>query len=101
MRWARVSTDASIPEDRPGPPVATLAKGLDWDAFSGRYFAGHGRHDAQARSAYAAYRQAAAASGATVLRPVAEDSAAERSAENEGMPPGNDAVSRRRRVIVP
>jgi hypothetical protein len=34
-----------------------LAEALDWDAFSARHFPARLRHDSQARSAYAAYRQ--------------------------------------------
>jgi hypothetical protein len=37
--------------------AAEVAEALDWDDFSARHFGDRGRHDAQARSAYAAYRQ--------------------------------------------
>jgi hypothetical protein len=34
-----------------------VAEALDWDAFSARHFPERLRHDSQARSAYAAYKQ--------------------------------------------
>ena len=37
--------------------AAEAAEALDWQAFSARYFPERGRHDSEARSAYAAYRQ--------------------------------------------
>ena len=37
--------------------VAEAADALDWDAFSNRYFRERRRHDPEARSAYAAYKQ--------------------------------------------
>jgi hypothetical protein len=33
------------------------AEALDWDGFSSRFFRGRRRHDSEARSAYAAYKQ--------------------------------------------
>jgi hypothetical protein len=33
------------------------AEALDWDAFSNRYFRDRRRHNSEARSAYAAYKQ--------------------------------------------
>lgn len=36
---------------------AEVAEALDWDAFSDRYFRERRRHDSEARSAYAAYKQ--------------------------------------------
>jgi hypothetical protein len=33
------------------------AEALDWEAFSARYFPERRRHDSEARSAYASYRQ--------------------------------------------
>lgn len=44
--------------DRPAPALAGLEEvpdGLDWDAFSTRYFPGRRRHDPEAISAYGAY----------------------------------------------
>jgi hypothetical protein len=37
--------------------AAEAAEALDWDAFSNRYFRERRRHDPEARSAYAAYKQ--------------------------------------------
>ena len=37
--------------------AAEAAEALDWDAFSNRYFRERRRHDSEARSAYAAYKQ--------------------------------------------
>ena len=37
--------------------AAEAAQALDWDAFSKRYFRERRRHDSEARSAYAAYKQ--------------------------------------------
>jgi hypothetical protein len=34
-----------------------MPEALDWDAFSARHFGERSRHDPEARSAYAAYRQ--------------------------------------------
>jgi hypothetical protein len=41
------------------PPLgaAEAAEALDWDGFSNRYFRERQRHDSEARSAYAAYKQ--------------------------------------------
>ncbi len=37
--------------------VAEAAEALDWDQFSARHFRERARHDSEARSAYAAYKQ--------------------------------------------
>ena len=37
--------------------AAEAAEAIDWDAFSNRYFRERRRHDSEARSAYAAYKQ--------------------------------------------
>jgi hypothetical protein len=37
--------------------TAEAAEALDWNAFSDRYFPERRRHDSEARSAYAAYKQ--------------------------------------------
>ena len=56
-RWACVRKESSVAIRAVPRHMAEVAEGLDWDGFSARYFADGGRHDAQARSAYAAYRQ--------------------------------------------
>jgi hypothetical protein len=57
-RWpsARKDSTGAVPTV---PPLgaAEAAEALDWDAFSNRYFRERRRHDPQARSAYAAYKQ--------------------------------------------
>jgi hypothetical protein len=55
-RWPCVRKDTNA---APGAALgaAEVAEALDWDDFSARHFGDRGRHDAQARSAYAAYRQ--------------------------------------------
>ena len=55
-RWPCVRKDASAAQAA-SVGVADVAEALDWDDFSARHFGDRGRHDAQARSAYAAYRQ--------------------------------------------
>ena len=37
--------------------AAEAAEALDWQAFSGHYFPDRRRHDSEARSAYATYKQ--------------------------------------------
>jgi hypothetical protein len=56
-RWPCVQTDNSRALST-APPLdaAGAAEGLDWQAFSARYFPEGRRHDAEARSAYAAYK---------------------------------------------
>ena len=56
-RWACVRKDGSAALPGASLGTAEVAEALDWDAFSARHFGDRGRHDAQARSAYAAYRQ--------------------------------------------
>jgi hypothetical protein len=51
-RWPCARKESLGPE-----PAASLAETLDWDAFSARHFPERPRHDSQARSAYAAYKQ--------------------------------------------
>jgi hypothetical protein len=55
-RWPRARKDSSS-----DPTLSLCAEetteALDWDAFSARHFAERSRHNAQARSAYAAYKQ--------------------------------------------
>lgn len=58
MRWPCARIDRSGAERTASNPNAEeAANGLEWDAFSDRYFRGRRRHDSEARSAYAAYRQ--------------------------------------------
>ena len=57
IRWPRVGEDRSTPARTPAFDPAEVAEALDWDAFSTRYFPGPSRHNAHARSAYAAYKQ--------------------------------------------
>jgi hypothetical protein len=58
MRWPCVRNDGPGRVRTASPlNAAEAAEGLDWDAFFGRYFPGRKRHDAEARSAYAAYKQ--------------------------------------------
>ena len=56
-RWARAQTEGmrAVPLD--ASSQAAAAVGLDWTAFSARYFPDRRRHDEEARSSYAAYRQ--------------------------------------------
>jgi hypothetical protein len=57
-RWPRLRKDGS--DAAPTAPLlraAEAAEALDWDAFSNHYFRERRRHDPEARSAYAAYKQ--------------------------------------------
>jgi hypothetical protein len=56
-RWSCARKERSdSTETRPLLRTEEAAGRLDWDAFSDRYFADRKRHDAEARSAYVAYR---------------------------------------------
>jgi hypothetical protein len=57
-RWSRVRNNGleAVPEAQL-LSAAEAAEALDWDGFSNRYFRGRRRHDPEARSAYAAYKQ--------------------------------------------
>jgi hypothetical protein len=58
MRWPCARIDGSgAARTASHPNAEEAASGLEWDAFSDRYFRGRRRHDSEARSAYAAYRQ--------------------------------------------
>lgn len=58
VRWPCASNDGSRRLRTASPlSAAEAAEALDWDAFSRRHFAERRRHDAEARSAYAAYKQ--------------------------------------------
>ena len=58
MRWpsARKDSAGAVPT---APPLraAEAAEALDWEAFSNRYFPGRSRHDMEALTAYATYKQ--------------------------------------------
>jgi hypothetical protein len=56
-RWACVRKNAASALPGVSLGAAEVAEALDWDAFSARHFGDSGRHDSEARSAYAAYRQ--------------------------------------------
>ena len=57
-RWppARKDSAAAVPT---APPLraAEAAEALDWEAFSNRYFPGRRRHNLEALTAYATYKQ--------------------------------------------
>jgi hypothetical protein len=56
-RWVCVRKDGSSAAPGVSLGAAEVAEALDWSAFSARHFGDRGRHDSEARSAYAAYRQ--------------------------------------------
>jgi hypothetical protein len=56
-RWPCARKDSSGTEPTVSLRADELAEELDWDAFSARHFPEQLRHDSQARSAYAAYKQ--------------------------------------------
>ena len=57
-RWPCLRKDSSDAlATAPLLRAAEAAEALDWDAFSNRYFRDRRRHDPEARSAYAAYKQ--------------------------------------------
>ena len=57
-RWPCVRTDDSRAlSTAPLLNAAEATEALDWQSFSARYFPERRRHDSEARSAYAAYRQ--------------------------------------------
>jgi hypothetical protein len=56
-RWPRVRKDSSGAVPTASLSVAEVAEALEWDAFSAQHFGERRRHDSEARSAYAAYRQ--------------------------------------------
>jgi hypothetical protein len=58
MRWpfARKNNSSEVSTASP-LRAAEAAEALEWASFSNRYFHERGRHDSEARSAYAAYRQ--------------------------------------------
>jgi hypothetical protein len=57
-RWPRIRRGSSgALSTVPLLSAAEAAEGLDWQAFSVRYFPERSRHDSEVRSAYAAYGQ--------------------------------------------
>lgn len=56
-RWPAAHTDSPNPGPAPALDPAEAAEALDWDAFSTRHFPRRSRHDSQAQSAYANYKQ--------------------------------------------
>ena len=57
-RWPSIRKDSSgSAPTAPRLSAKEVAEALDWQSFSARYFPKRGRHDAEARSAYAAYGQ--------------------------------------------
>lgn len=56
-RWPCARKDSSGAKPTVSLRAEEAAEALDWDAFSARHFPEQLRHDSQARSAYAAYRQ--------------------------------------------
>ena len=57
IRWPCASKDSrQLPVSSP-LGAAEAKEALDWDSFSERHFRGRRRHDAEARSAYAAYKE--------------------------------------------
>src|SRR5919197_2576895 len=57
-RWPCAQKESS--DEAPTAPLlraAEAAEALHWDGFSNRYFRERRRHDSEARSAYAAYKQ--------------------------------------------
>jgi soluble lytic murein transglycosylase-like protein len=57
MRWACASTSSSGTPREAAPRRAADDAALDWDAFSARYFPERRRHDEEALTAYATYKQ--------------------------------------------
>jgi hypothetical protein len=85
-RWPRAYGDGSSAEPALSLRAEEMTEALDWDAFSGRHFAERSRHDSQARSAYAAYKQGREwRTGPAELRlvPTEPDSATDESEPHE------------------
>jgi len=57
-KWPFVRQDsAGVVPTAPPLRAAEAAEALDWEAFSNRYFPGRRRHDIEALTAYATYKQ--------------------------------------------
>lgn len=56
-RWPCIHIESSGAVPTVSLHAGEVAEALDWDAFSARHFGERDRHDSEARSAYAAYRQ--------------------------------------------
>ena len=57
-RWPSARKESSdAPPTAPPLRAAEAAEALDWEAFSNRYFPGRRRHDMEALTAYATYKQ--------------------------------------------
>jgi hypothetical protein len=57
-RWLSARKDsAGVVPTAPPLRAAEAAEALDWEAFSNRYFPGRRRHDMEALTAYATYKQ--------------------------------------------
>jgi hypothetical protein len=70
-RWPYARSDGSGAAATARPHrLADTAEALDWDAFSHRHFRDRKRHDSEARSAYAAYKQGREWRTPARLRPV-------------------------------
>lgn len=87
-RWPCIRKDSSGAVPTGSLDAAELAEALDWDAFSMRHFGERGRHDSEARSAYAAYRQGRewrtlAGAGLSLVPPL-EPGTKELESEEEG-----------------
>jgi hypothetical protein len=54
-RWAKRSRSTPDQLTLGAAGLADVPDGLDWDAFSGRYFSGTRRHDLEAARTYDAY----------------------------------------------
>jgi hypothetical protein len=57
-RWPSARKESSVAAPT-APPLraAEAAEALDWEAFSNRYFPGRRRHNMEALTAYATYKQ--------------------------------------------
>jgi hypothetical protein len=59
-RWQSAPKDSVRPVPTASPlrlRATEAAEGLDWESFSDRYFPGRRRHDVEALTAYATYKQ--------------------------------------------
>ena len=57
MRWSARKDSAGAVPTAPPLRAAEAAEALGWEAFSNRYFPGRSRHDMEALTAYATYKQ--------------------------------------------